>query len=74
MESVKAVSSVRCFFCSTLNTCKSANNTDNNIKPKLILSADDTSLVVTNPNSTEFIKDINVAIKNINIRFKSNLL
>jgi len=47
---------------------------DNNIKSKLILSADDTSLIVTNPNPIEFINDINVIIKNINVCFKSNLL
>ena len=47
---------------------------DNNIKSKLILSADDTSLIVTNPNPIEFINDINVIIKSINVWFKSNLL
>jgi hypothetical protein len=37
------------------------------IKSKLFLFADDASLIVTNPNTTVFIKDINTAIKNINV-------
>jgi hypothetical protein len=53
---------------------KITNNKDNNIKSKLILFADDTSLIVTNPNSTDFIKDIIMTIKNINLQFKTNLL
>ena len=51
---------------------KIANNIGNNIKSKLMLFADDTSLIITNPNPAEFIKDINMTIKNINIWFKTN--
>jgi hypothetical protein len=43
-------------------------------KFKLILFADDTSIIVTNPNPTDFIKDINTTFKNINEWFKANLL
>jgi hypothetical protein len=34
---------------------KSTNNKNNNNKSKLIMFADDTSIIVTNPNPTEFI-------------------
>jgi len=42
-------------------------NNKENIKSKLILFADDASLIVTNPNTTVFIKDINMTIKNITV-------
>jgi hypothetical protein len=45
-----------------------------NHKSKLIRFADNTSIIVTNPTATEFIKDINMTFKNINEWFKSNLL
>ena len=53
---------------------KITNNKNNNNKSKLILFAADTSIIVTNPNPTEFIKYINMTFKNINEWFKTNLL
>jgi hypothetical protein len=53
---------------------KITNNKNNSNKSKLILFADDTSIIVTNPNPTDFIKDINMTFKNINEWFKANLL
>jgi len=46
-------------------------NNEENIKSKLILFADDASLIVTNPNTTVFTKDVNMTIKNINVWFKT---
>jgi hypothetical protein len=46
------------------------NNKNNNNISKLILFADDTSMTVTYPNHTDFIKDINTIFKNINEEFK----
>jgi hypothetical protein len=45
---------------------KITNNKNNNNKSKLILFADDTSIIFANPNPTEFIKDINMTFKYIN--------
>jgi hypothetical protein len=45
-----------------------------NTKSKLILFTYDTSLIVTNPKLTDFIKDIYTTIKNINIWSNTNLL
>jgi len=47
---------------------------DNNNKSTLTLFADDTSLIITSPNPTNFIKDINGALTNINNWIKANLL
>jgi hypothetical protein len=58
----------------TNDSPKITNNKNNNNKSKLILFADDTSIIVTNPKPTEFIKDINMIFKNINEWFKANLL
>jgi len=53
---------------------KITNTKDNNNKSKLVLSADDTSLIITSPNPTNFIQNINGAFTNINNWFKANLL
>jgi len=47
---------------------------DNNNKSTLALFVDDTSLIITNPNPTNFIKDINGALININNWIKAKLL
>jgi hypothetical protein len=63
------------FFLFNINDLpKIINDKDNNIKYKLILFANDTSLIITNPNLTDFIKDIYTTIKNMNVWFKTNLL
>ena len=41
---------------------------------KLILFADDTSIIITNPNASKFKEDINNIIDNINDWFKGNAL
>ena len=53
---------------------KITNTKDNNTKSKLVLFADDTSLITTSPNPTNFIKDINGAFTNMNNWFKANLM
>ena len=50
-----------------MNDLSKIINNKENIKSKLILFADDVSLIVTNPNTTVFIKYINTTIKNINV-------
>ena len=45
-----------------------------NNKSKTILFTDDTSLIVTNPNLTDFKNDISTVLEHINIWFKGNLL
>jgi hypothetical protein len=52
---------------------KITNTKDNNNKSKLHLFEDDTSLITTSPNHTNFIKDINGAFTNMNNWFKANL-
>ena len=52
---------------------KITNTKDNNNKFKLVLLADDTSLISTSPNPTNFIKDINRAFINMSNWFKANL-
>jgi len=49
-------------------------NDKDNIKSKLILYANDTCLIITNPNFTDFIKDIYMTIKNVNVWIKTNSL
>jgi hypothetical protein len=39
---------------------------------KLILFADNTNLIITNPSASKFIEDINNIIDNINVWFRSN--
>ena len=39
---------------------------------ELILFADDTSIIITNPNSSKFKEDINNTIDNINVWFRGN--
>jgi hypothetical protein len=58
----------RCFFFlfNIDDQPKIINDKDNNIKSKLILFTSDTSLIITNPNLTDFIIDIYTTIKNIN--------
>jgi len=56
------------------NITKITNAKDNNNKSKLVLFVDDTSLKITNPNPTNFIKDINGVFTNINKWFKASLL
>jgi hypothetical protein len=41
---------------------------------KLVLFADDTSIIITNPSPSKFIEDINTIIDNINDWFRSNSL
>jgi len=53
---------------------KIINDKDNNIKSKLILFANDTHLIITDPNLTDFINNIHTTIKNINVLFNTNLL
>ena len=53
---------------------KITSTKDNNIKSKLVLFAEDTSLIITSPNPTNFIQNINGAFTNINNWFKANLL
>jgi hypothetical protein len=50
------------------------NNKNNNNRSILFLLADDTNIIVSNPNPTEFIKDINMTFKNINEWFETNSL
>jgi len=47
---------------------------DNNNKSTLALYVDYTSLIITSPNPTNFIKDTNGALTNINNWIKANLL
>jgi hypothetical protein len=53
---------------------KITNTTNNNNKSKLVLLTDNTSLIITNPNPTNFTKDINGAFKYITNWFKVHLL
>jgi hypothetical protein len=53
---------------------KITNNVITNDKSKMVLFADDTSIIVTNPNPIDFTKDINTAFKNVNAWFNANLL
>jgi hypothetical protein len=74
MESNKTWSPSRIYTWTVLGLPKIINDKDNNIKYKLILFANDTTLIITNPNLTDFIKDIYTTIKNMNVWFKTNLL
>ena len=60
------------FFLFNINDLPKIINDKDNIKSKLILFANDTSLIIT--NFTDFIKDIYTTIMNINVWFKTNLL
>jgi len=53
---------------------KITNTEDNNNKSRLVLFADDTSRIITSPNPTNFIIDINGTFTNTNNWFKANLL
>jgi hypothetical protein len=53
---------------------KITSTKDNNSKSKLVLFADDTSVIITSPNLTNFIQNINGAFTNINNWFKANFL
>jgi len=53
---------------------KITNTKDNNNKSKLVLFADDKSLIITSPSPTNFIQNINGAFTDINNWFKANLL
>ena len=49
-------------------------NTDSNKNTKIVSFADDTSVMVNNPNLTNFEWDINMVFKNMNECFSANLL
>ena len=51
---------------------KITNTKDNNNKSKLVLFADDKSLIITSPSPTNFIQNINGAFTDINNWFKAN--
>jgi hypothetical protein len=51
---------------------KITNTKNNNNKSKLVLFADDASLIITSPNPTNFIQNIHVAFTYINNWFKAN--
>ena len=53
---------------------KITNTKDNNNKSKFVLFVADIGLIITSPNPTNFIKDINGGFININNWFKANLL
>jgi len=46
---------------------KITNTNDTSNKSKLVLFADDARLIITSPNSTDFIKEINGAFTNMNL-------
>jgi hypothetical protein len=50
------------------------NNKITNNKSKIVLFADDTSIIVTNPNPVYFTKDVNTVFKNVNEWFNVHLL
>jgi hypothetical protein len=58
------------FFVYINDITKIPNNKDYNSKSKLVLFADDTSLIITIPNSTNFIKYINGTFTDVNNWFK----
>jgi hypothetical protein len=45
-----------------------------NTKSRVVLFADDTSIIVTNSDPINFIKDINTVFKNVSEWFDANLL
>jgi hypothetical protein len=45
----------------------------NNNQSKLVVFVEDTILIITSPNHTNFINDLNVVLTNINNWFKANL-
>ena len=45
-----------------------------NENPKIVLFADDTSMIITNPNPSNFEKSVNKIIQDINEWFNTNLL
>ena len=55
MESLKDLDHCFFFWLYITDVPKITNNKDNNIKSKLFFIADDTFLIVTNPNPTYFI-------------------
>jgi len=78
MESNKTWGPSRIYTCTVIfflfkinDLPKIINDKDNNIKSKLIFFTNDMSLIVTNPNLTDFIKDIYTTINNINVGFKT---
>ena len=48
-------------------------NTNHNNNTKILLCADDTSVVVINLSLVDFERDINVVFKNMNVWFSANL-
>jgi hypothetical protein len=62
------------FFLLCINDITKITDTKgNNNKSKLVLFVDDTSLITTGPNPTNFIKNVNGAFTNMNNWFKANL-
>jgi hypothetical protein len=53
---------------------KITSNIITNNKSKILLFADDTSIIVTNPNPIDFTMDINTLFKKVNEGFNANLL
>ena len=62
------------FFLYINDIMKITITKDNNNKSTLALFVDDTSLIIISPNPTNFIKDINGALTNINNWIIGNLL
>ena len=52
---------------------KIAFNTNQNNNTKIVLFADDTSVIVSNQSLTNFERDINIVFKNMNEWFSANL-
>ena len=62
------------FLLYTNDGMKITNNKLNNNKSKFVLFMNDTSLIITNPNTTNFIKDVSGVFTSINNWFQVNLL
>jgi hypothetical protein len=56
-----------------MNDIMKINTKHNNNKSKFVLFMNDTSLIITSPNTTNFIKDINGVFTSINNWFQANL-
>jgi hypothetical protein len=48
------------------NKMNITNTTDNNNKSEVVVFVEDTSLIITSPNPTNFIKEINGAFTDVN--------
>jgi len=68
MESLKDLYLDGAFFWFNIDDLPTIRNDKDNIKSKLILFANDTCLILTNPNFTDFKKDIYMKIKNVWIK------